>query len=284
MSQLELWQSLGLAALLCALMAGAAPAQEFVNPAESADTTTTPDDALPQKIQDRLPVEIDQSTLADTLNAEPLFAGGMKPWRRDLPQSSASWNKTDNSDGSAKYSVSKPLTTPWDAKIGADISTAAPPPDAYDPRRLPGTTDNAGSGSAWANLAVPHLAIVEVRAEPANDYDKFGTKLQRSVPIGKSLSVTAQSNFGVTELRPTVAPADASTRLFDTDNSLQLNILSTGTTLLAGATTITGDPVTHSRVSAGQKIYGPFNITGSIYDPGQPTTNLSITAGMNFAW
>jgi hypothetical protein len=141
---------------------------------------------------------------------------------------------------------------------------------------------NTGSGSAWANVAVPYFATVEVRAEPTMDSDKFATKLQRSVPVGESLSVTAQSSLGVTEVR---APTpDAATRLFSTDNSLQLNILATGTTLAAGTSTLTGDPVTHNRLTAGQKIYGPLNVTGSIHDPGQPSSNMSITAGMNFVW
>ena len=77
---------------------------------------------------------------------------------------------------------------------------------------------------------------------------------------------------------------DAATRLFSTDNSLELNILATGTTLAAGTSSVTGDPVMHNRLSARQKIYGPLNVTGSIYDPGQPTSNMSITAGMNVTW
>jgi hypothetical protein len=288
MSRLELFRAVALIAFACVLTPGVAPAQEFINPAESA--TAAPDAGLPPKITDRLPVEIDEATLANALSTGPLPGASTKPWHRKLPQLAATWSKTDNKDGSASYSVNKALATPWPARIGADISTAPPPPDPYDPRQLPGTTSNAGAGSAWANLMVPHVATIEVRAEPANGYDKFGTKLERSLPLGKSLSLTGQTSVGVTDLHPMVAPgiaapaADATMRLYNTDNSLQLNILPTGTTLLAGATVVTGDPVTHSRVSAAQKIYGPLNVTGAIYDPGQPGENMSITAGMSFAW
>ena len=84
---------------------------------------------------------------------------------------------------------------------------------------------------------------------------------------------------------PTVAAWHAApTRLFSTDNSLQLNVLATGTSLAAGASTVTGDPVTHSRFSAGQKIYGPLSVTGTVNDPGESTSNMSLTAGMNFTW
>jgi hypothetical protein len=86
-------------------------------------------------------------------------------------------------------------------------------------------------------------------------------------------------------MRPSSVPsADAASRLFSTDNSLQLNVIATGTSLAAGTSTLTGDPVTHSRFSAGQKIYGPLSVTGTVNDPGQPTNNMSLTAGMTITW
>jgi hypothetical protein len=283
----ELWRPALLAVLFGVATVAAAPAQEFVNPAENAYASATPEDVAdaPPKIADQLPIEVDDETLAKTLSSESAFAPSeVKPVSRsDRALNAAKWNRTDNPDGSANYSVNKPVGAPWDAKIGADLSTTAALRDLDDPRRLPGPAPaNSGSGSAWANVAVPYFATVEVRAEPSMDSDKFATKLQRSVPVGESLSVTAQSSLGVTELR---APTpDAATRLFSTDNSLQLNILATGTTLAAGTSTLTGDAVTHNRLTAGQKVYGPLNVAGSIHDPGQPTSNMSITAGMNFVW
>lgn len=295
MSQTELCRLVVLAAL--ALGTGAAAAQDTVNPAEQAYASATPEDVqsasgeLAPKIVDRLPVEIDDATLAKALSSEPTMFGstGTKSLaRRDGSPYSAKWNRVDNPDGSANFSVNKPLALPWEARIGADISTA-PQPQPFAPHPLPGDLpSNAGAGSAWANVAVPHVATVEVRAEPANDHDTLGTRLERSMPFGKSFSVTAQSSFGVTELRPLpgeVTPsADAVTRSFSTDNSLQLNVVATGTSFAAGASTVTGDPVTHSRFSAGQKIYGPLSVTGTVNDPGEPTSNMSLTAGMNFTW
>jgi len=99
-----------------------------------------------------------------------------------------------------------------------------------------------------------------------------------------------QSTFDFTEVRPpqSIAPASvvpaAGARAFDADKSLQLNVLATGTVLSAGSTTISGDPVTHNRVAASQKIYGPFTVTGSINDVGQPTSSKSISAGLNLSW
>jgi hypothetical protein len=290
MLQSELWRGALLAALLASAAAGAAAqdyTQGFVNRGENAYASATPGDVadLPPKTTDRLPIEIDDATLADTLSSEPwLSRSKARPLARPgNTANTAKWNRVDNRDGSSNFSVNKPLSAPWQARIGADISTAAPPPESYEPRPLPGTAPaNTGSASAWANVAVPYFATVEVRAEPTVDADKFGTRIERSVPMGQSLSVTAQSSFAVTDLR---APTpDAATRLFSTDNSLQLNILATGTTFAAGTSTLTGDPVTHNRLSAGQKIYGPLNVTGSLNDVGQPTSNMSITAGMNVTW
>ena len=285
----ELWRVALLAALLASNAGGAAAqdaSQGFVNPAEQAYASATPDDVadLPPKITDRVPIEVDDATLAKALSFDSLLSSSKaKPLPRRDTTTNAKWNRIDNRDGSANFSVNKPLSAPWEAKVGADIATAAPPPEPYEPRPLPGTAPaNTGSAAAWANVAVPYFATIEVRAEPTVDSDKFGTKLQRSVPMGESLSVTAASSFGVTELRsPT---PDAATRLFSTDNSLQLNILATGTTLAAGTSTLTGDPVTHNRLTAGQKVYGPIHVTGTVNDPGQPTSNMSITAGMNVTW
>jgi hypothetical protein len=299
MLQLELWRPVLLAALLLGAVNAAAAQdrlQQFVNPAENAYASATPEDVasssedVAPKIVDRVPIEIDDATLSKALGSESWIfdSSKVKPLARsDASPNSAKWNRVDNPDGSANYSVNKPLAVPWDAKIGADVSTAAPPPESLEPRQLPGALpSNAGSGSAWANLAVPYFATVEVRAEPGNGYDKVGTKLERSLPLGKSFSVTAQSSLGVTETTPgALTPsADAATRLFSTDNSLQLNVLATGTTLAAGTTTTTGDPLTHRRFSAAQKIYGPLNVTGTVNDPGQSTGNMSLTAGMNLKW
>jgi hypothetical protein len=296
MLQLELWRPALLALLL--LGAHAAAAQDFINPGENAYASATPEDvrsgsaiAAP-KIVDRVPLELDPAELSKALSSEPpIFEKGKVKTlsRHDDAAATAKWNRVDNPDGSASYSVNKALAAPWDAKIGADVSTAAPLPDASDPRRLPtALPSNAGSGSAWANVAVPHVATVEVRAEPGNGYDKIGTKFERSLPLGKSFSVTAQSTLGIIETRPTpgaaTPSADAAARLFSTDNSLQLNVLATGTSFAAGTTTATGDPITHSRFSAGQKVYGPLNITGTVNDPGQASKNMSLTAGMNFNW
>jgi hypothetical protein len=287
------WRAIVVAALIGAPCAGLGQtvdrsALDAFASANSEDVTDTGDeDAGPQP-------ELDEAALANALSTGRLPSPDAKQKSLrvlDLGLNEPSWSKTGNSDGSAKYSVNKSLAAPWDAKIGADISVAPPPTPYYDPRPLPSTISDAGNGNAWANVAVPHLATVEVHAQPANDYDRVGTKLERTLPFGKSLSLTVQSSFDFTDFRApqgatsaSVLPASAASRAFDADKSLQLNILSSGTTFSAGSTKITGDPITHNRVSAAQKIYGPLTVTGSINDIGQPSGSRSISAGLNLSW
>ena len=289
----RLWRAMLVAALIGTPAAAFA---QIVDPsALDAYASATPQDVPDSATENADPgPELDEAALANALNTGVLPSPDAKLKSLRLPDVGASepnWSKTNNSDGSAKYSVNKALAAPWEAKIGADISVAPPPTPYYDPRPLPSTTSNGGNGNAWANLAVPHLATVEVHAQPANDYDKVGTKLERTVPLGKSLSMTVQSSFDFTDLRApqsatpvSVLPSSAASRVFDADKSLQLNILSSGTTLSAGSTTVTGDPITHNRLSAAQKIYGPLTVTGSINDVGQPTSSKSISAGLNLSW
>ena len=202
------------------------------------------------------PVAIDDATLETALSAEAaLLPNSGKPGALRLPRGAGAnvnlnWNRTDNPDGSAKYSVNKPLAAPWDAKIGADISVAPAGSDIGPIKQWSTSVPSSGAGSAWANVAVPHVATIELRAEPANDHDRVATRLERSLPLGRSLSVTLQGSVGVTEVirTPPAAPvvlaslSPAQSRIFDTDKSLQLNILTTGTTLLAGSTAISSDP------------------------------------------
>jgi hypothetical protein len=76
----------------------------------------------------------------------------------------------------------------------------------------------------------------------------------------------------------------APAKILDTDNSVKFSIRSTGTALSAGALTSSADPATHTRLTAEQNIYGPLNVTGSIYDPGRTTSSTSIGAGLKFDW
>ena len=73
-------------------------------------------------------------------------------------------------------------------------------------------------------------------------------------------------------------------QVFGNERAVKFNILPTGTTLGAGLTTASNDPVTHNTISAEQKLYGPLQVTTAVTDFGQTTSNKSITAGFKLHW
>ncbi|MBV8790586.1 MAG: hypothetical protein JO237_00885, partial [Pseudolabrys sp.] len=201
------------------------------------------------------------------------------------------WTGKTKADGSGSVGFNKTLHTEWDMKVGGNMSLDGNS-SAYDPRQpvIPGLTKEQRSRDAWANVAVPEVASVEVRVAPGDDQRKIGTSVQRSVPISSALSVTLQNDLSLTENSPAAAPlppiGTTSTpgQVWDNAQKLKLNIGRTGTTFAAASSNASSDPVTHRTLSAEQKIYGNLNVTTAITDPGQPTVSKSIKAGLKFDW
>jgi len=83
-------------------------------------------------------------------------------------------------------------------------------------------------------------------------------------------------------LPPSTAPT--SPQVFGNERAMKFNILPTGTTLGAGMTTASNDPVTHNTLSAEQKLYGPLQVTTAITDFGQTTSSKKVSAGFRLNW
>jgi hypothetical protein len=211
---------------------------------------------------------------------------------------------SENADGSAKVVVKKPLAlSDWNANVGADLNTAAPPVTSFEPGKpFPGTVENAGSGSVWASVDVSKNTSVVARVTPSPDQNQFGGGVKQSIPLGDKFSLTVQDKVSVTDtyVTPPAAPATASglplmtaptapatqttPQVIGNDRSVKLDIKPTGTTLGAGFTSATNDPVTHNTLSADQTIYGPLHVTTAVTDVGQTTSSKSITAGFKLNW
>lgn len=236
-----------------------------------------------------------QDVLQDMLHFDRLRSVTATSTLRALPKNSSggdlNWNRTDKNDGSTALSVKKTLPTTWDAKVGADFGLGPAPNASYAP--LP-TVQDRNSGTAWANVAVPGIASIDARVDPAKDQSKLGTTFSKSLPLGRDYLVTLQNSYAVTETLggapaapaigspPTAAPP---TQVWSTDRMVKFNFLTTGTSLAAGTTTSTIDNITRNKLSAEQKLFDKLNITTSVTEStaGRPAEK-SISAGIKWQW
>jgi hypothetical protein len=286
--------SVALAALL--LAPNLASAQSIdIKPTPQLRGTTTPDDTTPQQLA--APAPIDDVDLANALNfdADQFIESQPKKSMRALntppakaPPPDTNWKRDDKGNGAASVSVNRVLPVEWETKVGADLDL---PPDqvtTFGPNRpLPSTGKDPRSGAAWANVAVPDVATVEVRVTPSDDQRKVGTSVQRTVPLGSVFAVTVQRDVAVTENYPGGVSAPAITapgEIWDNSQQVRLSIKPTGTTLAAASNVSSLDNLTHHTLSAEQKIYGPLEVKTAVTDPGQPTASKSISAGLRFNW
>jgi hypothetical protein len=205
--------------------------------------------------------------------------------------------RTEKPDGSTTVVVKQPLPTGWDNSVGADLAPSNTGASAAYDRPLPTTRDGFGAGAAWASVGVPNIGSVDARVDPSNEQGKLGGTLKHSIPFGGRFAVTVQDTYSVTQTmaQPTgptdlplmalpATPAPLTPQVFGNEKAVKFNILPTGTTLGAGVTTASNDPVTHNTLSAEQKLYGPLQVTTAVTDFGQTTSNKSITAGFKLHW
>jgi hypothetical protein len=290
-------RSARLALLVLALGAVPALAQE---PAVAQDN----DDAA---AADGPPLSDEESALlGQALNFDPSALAGHGPARPlkvpalKRPQTFDVSRSNSRPDGSGTVSVKQTLSPDWDAKVGADVGLASNDPVAYHPQQpLDAYTRNGSGGAAWASVGLTDNASVDARVDPANDQGRLAGTLKHSLPIGSDLSLTLRNTASVTDTYGTLGPSapaglpvmalpkDGGTtpsQVFGNEQAVKFDVLPTGTSLAAGLTTASNDPVTHNKLSAEQKLLGPLSVTTSVTDVGQTTANKSITAGFKLNW
>jgi len=205
--------------------------------------------------------------------------------------------RTEKPDGSTTVVLKQPLPAGWENSVGADLPASNTDASAGFDHPLPSTRDGFGAGAAWASVGVPNIGSVDARVDPSNEQGKVGGTLKQSIPLGGQFAVTLQDTYSVTGTMAQPAgpadlplmtlpanPASSTPQVFGNEKAVKFNILPTGTTLGAGVTTASNDPVTHNTLSAEQKLYGPLQVTTAVTDFGQTTTNKSITAGFKLHW
>jgi hypothetical protein len=240
----------------------------------------------------------DPATLAATTPSKPLKLPSLyAPQPFDV-------SRSDQSSGSSTVVVKKPLPAEYGATVGADLNLASTPSTGYRPNpAAPAIADNPGSGAAWASVGVTQYTSVDARLDATNTQSKIGGTLKQSIPLGQKFSVTLQNTYSVTDtFNPATAspsslsnlplmtapaaaaPTTAPMQIWGDEKNVKFNILPTGTTLGAGLTTASNDPITHNMLSADQKLYGPLHVTTAVTDVGQTTVSKSISAGLKFNW
>ena len=280
--------ALGLAALPGVAQAQeAAPADPSGLDAYAMALSSTPADQ-PAPPPNPVPPPDENAVLGEALMFDPAsltIKDPAKPLR--LPNLADPYSvaiiRADQPGGSSTLTVKQPLSTEWDANVGADLGVSGDSASAQ----------SGSSGAAWASLGLPNLASVDARVDPASEQGRLGTTFRHSIPLGHRFSVTLQDSYSV--IQSYGAPADVSatalpqgaagpSQVFDNERAVSFNVLPTGTTLAAGLSSLSNDPVTHNTLSASQKLIGPLQVTTAVTDVGQPTINKSITAGFTLNW
>ncbi|MFN3657464.1 MAG: hypothetical protein ACK4UO_09455 [Pseudolabrys sp.] len=272
-------------------LASPAPAQEGAAYA----VATPPEAAEPAPLSHE-----DSALLGQALVFDPAPVTGVaRPLRVPRIKEPEGFGVSRNdTPGGSTVVLKQPL--PWDARIGADLGLASTPSAEYQPARPLASANDGTAGAAWASVGVTDYATLDARVDPGADQGRLAGTLKHSVPVGDRFSVTLQNSTSVTESFGTLGPSAPAglpvmalpqdpgvpgpTQVWGNEQTVKFDVLSTGTSLSAGLASTSVDPVTHNRLSAHQKIYGPLHVTTAVTDVGQPTTNKSISAGFQLKW
>lgn len=259
-----------------------------------ADAVDPPGPPLTQEEADALGNALNTATadLSEAKPAKPLrWRSLYAPDKVDISQ------VKDN--GSGSMSLNRSLPGDWSAKVGADLTLPPAPDGMYRPDKpLPVIGGDRDSGAAWASVGVTNLASVDARLDPVNDQSKLGTTFKHSIPLGSAYSMTLQDTYWMTQLMgtpaatPSVIPlmaappggTPAALQTWDNQKIIKFDVLGTGTSLGAGITTASTDPIAHNTFSAEQKIYGPLHVTTAVTDFGRTGASKSINAGLRLSW
>jgi hypothetical protein len=277
--------------------AQAVPASESQNtentdrPAMEADTADV-DAAEDPDIKD---LELDWSQLnvdASTLTTSPTSKARVAPITGTSTE--MSWSSHDRSNGAA-VSVKQPLSSLWDAHVGADMTVVRQPQTMSEllaDKVTNGGSDPQSSGSAWAGITTPGVGsiwdktAIEARVDPSQEQSKLGTSLSKSVALNERYSLTLQNGYNMIQqgIVPVPGIIPHPSRNYETDQSAKLSIADTGTSFSAGQTLSSGDDRWLRKIGAEQKLFGGVSISGSIGETPLGVMNKSLTAGFKQSW
>ena len=218
--------------------------------------------------------------------------------RSPVPEAGMAWSEQDRPNGAAAVSVKQPLSSLWDARIGADMTVVNQPStqtnaDLLRQKYAPDAPPSQSSGTAYAAVTAPGVGqiwdktAIEARVDPAQDQSKLGTSLSKSLPLGgDQYSLTLQNGYNVTQqgMTPAVGTSGHPARNYQTDQSAKLSITDTGTSFIAGQSLSSTDDKWLRKIGAEQKLLGDVSVAGTISETAQGATNRSLTAGFKHSW
>ena len=292
-------RGLGLLLALAGASMVAARAQQspwagIVTPApDDADSPAQPDAPPNLDLPDPDWSQLDISGMPGERQAAPKRA-----WVPPSAETKTSWSEQDRTNGSAALSVKQPLTTFWDARVGADMTVVNQPStltsaDLLRQKFAPDAPPSRSTGTAWAALTAPGLGsvwdttAVEARLDPAQDQSKLGTSLSKSLPLwSDQYSLTLQNGYNVVQqsLAPVVGISGHPARNYQTEQSARLSITDTGTSFIAGQSLSSTDDKWLRKIGAEQKLFGDVSIAGTVSETPQGATSRSLTAGFKHSW
>jgi hypothetical protein len=263
---------------------------------KDADAKATDPKATDSKDVDISGLELDWSQLnvdASTLNVNPSSKSRVPP--QAAPSTEMSWSSQDKPNGSSAVSVKQPLSTFWDARVGADMTVAPQPLTAsqlLSEKLANGGSEPQSSGTAWAAITAPGVGsiwdktAVEARVDPSQDQSKVGTSLSKSLPLNQQYSLTLQNGYNVIQQGVVPVPGipGRPLRNYETDQSAKLSIDETGTSFIAGQSLSSTDDRWLRKIGAEQKLFGGVSISGSIGETPLGVANKSLTAGFKQSW
>jgi hypothetical protein len=242
-------------------------------------------------------LELDWSQLnvdASTLTTNPSSKARALP--QAAPGTEMSWSSQDKPNGSAAVSVKQPLSSFWDARVGADMTVARQQTltasQLLSEKLANGGSEPQSSGTAWAAITAPGVGsiwdktAVEARVDPSQDQSKLGTSLSKSLPLNQQYSLTLQNGYNVIQQGVVPVPGipGRPVRNYETDQSAKLSIAETGTSFVAGQSLSSTDDKWLRKIGAEQKLFGGLSISGSIGETPLGVANKSLTAGFKQSW
>jgi hypothetical protein len=273
----------------------AARAQQSPNPSATA---TEPNDADAAAKLDLPEPDWSQLNTSGMVFEKPLTP--KQAPRPPIPDAGMAWSEQSRSNGAAAaVSVKQPVSSFWDARIGADMTVVNQPSaqtnaDLLRQKFAPDAPPSQSSGTAYAAVTAPGVGAIwdktsiEARVDPAQDQSKLGTSLSKSLPIGggEQYSLTLQNGYDVTQqgMTPVVGTSGHPARNYQTEQSAKLSIADTGTSFIAGQSLSSTDEKWLRKIGAEQKLFGDVNIAGTISETPQGATNRSLTAGFKHSW